>query len=72
MNLPIEIQNIILGYLKTCVNEKEQYYLVSKKWKEIIKPSKCRKVTAFGRKICYYHHKKTIDILLADFHYCIY
>ena len=71
MNLPIELQKKIFQYLNTCANN-NNYYLVSKKWNNIIQPSKCKKITAFGRKVCYYHHKKTIDILLGDFHYCIY
>ena len=72
MNLPIEIQDLIFKYLKTCVNNKNEYYLVSKQWNKIIQPNKCQKIIAFNKKICYYHHKKTIDILRKDFHYCIY
>ena len=71
MDLPIEINKKILEYLDICVNSND-YYLVSKSWNKIIQPSKCKKITAFGKIICYYHHKKTIDILFGDFHYCIY
>jgi len=69
--LPDELQLKIFNYLKLCT-KKNNYYLVSKSFYKLIEPQKCRLITAFGKKICYFHNKKTIDILSIDFNYCIY
>ena len=57
MNLPKDILNKIFEYIKPCVND-NQYYLVSKRWNKLIQSSICQPITAFGKNVCYYHHKK--------------
>ena len=69
--LPIELKRKIMNNLKLCVKD-NNYYLVSKSFYKLLDAEKCNFITAFGKKICYFHHKKTIDILSIDFNYCIY
>ena len=69
--LPYELKKKIMNNLKLCVKD-NNYYLVSKSFYKLIDPEKCSSITVFGKKICYFHNKNTVDILSIDFNYCIY
>lgn len=64
--MPNDIRKEIFSYLDVC-KKKNNYYLVSKIFFKLSNPKKCQPITIFNKKICYYHNKRTIDILSSVF-----
>lgn len=64
--MPDDIRKEIFSYLDLCV-KKNNYFLVSKLFLKLTNCKKCQPITIFGKKICYYHNQKTVNILSINF-----